>query len=612
MPLVPRELEITYGSIQVSDVELGNGVYNIAATAVSAWVTVGTYIRVYGSAFAANNGIFRVTAVTPTKITTDNSSSVLEGVSTARFGFVIGGTLPAGGDSIRRFPDSLVTFEKSQDTTGVLFSFSIQQDDEDDFIADANSVETAFKVPYQRLEIRQNGKVILNLDPGTGVNTGFNAAPQIVKREDDVAANTGRSRRYHVRIDFDLPADLYDQSGRRNSSVMVQFTPNDKRTAVFVGEWTASGASDSARGNYTANIGGYTAGVLSGFGGTWEKVDEDVEADETDKVVTFRRVHEEIISDQSSVGLDDDEIIQHEVFISRKKPAPGDTPKSVRRFGEINASYSAWIKKGVNPRTKYTSGLRNFLITRALQKFDASAGALVDENVEVDEPNNRLQVALTLLARIDNSARVQFKETSEVNLDFGEVLYPAWTGDPLSHYRFKGHVKYIKTVTSEERLLSGAAPAGGAGGGGGGGGAVGGFFAFPGGQVAGGGGGAGGLAAAFGFGQSGSSGGSFSIPPDPPSIPPGGNQGQQGEQGQQQDSPIEFVGLGEIKDVLLTQSTADTPIRLGSPSHHINVIDRRTVRVFQRIRQIPVPTNAVATQSAFGNTPQPGGPDGGN
>lgn len=451
--------------------------------------------------------------------------------------------------SLDRDIDELVSFGEGQNDGFFEFSFIISKSTEAAFIAEANAVETAFRTPRLRLQVKFASGNFLDFDPAASVNTGFNHAPRITKQQD--IADSNKSRRYSVRIEFELPADVHGTAGRRDSRVDVSFSPAEKRQLTITGSYTALEfpGSGSARAQYLSAIGAYVATITTALTGTWELVDESQEADDTDKVLDFRRVYDEILNNQSTVGTPDDaEIFKHDVSFSKARPAPGDTSEASRLL-EVQVRWNAFIKKGVDPFTKYTSALKEFLVNEAISQFGLSNVALVAETPTVSLADNRLSVTMTLLSPTGESSRIEFRKTVEVSDDIGNVLVPAWTGDKLSYHIFQGHEQVVCTVTKVERLLAGAVAAAGAGAGGG--------------AVGGGAGGGGGQVVQFGIGGGPGAGGAAAAAADCPAV------------------------AGAIW-VPLVPRTSETPIRIGTPARFIDVIDRTTVQVFQLAKPIDI------------------------
>jgi len=256
----------------------------------------------------------------------------------------------------------------------------------------------------------------------------------------------------------------------------------------------------------------------------------------------------EILNNQSAAGLPDDPyIFKHDVSFSKLRSAPGDTPEA-SRLQEIRVRYSAFVKKGVAPFSKYTASLKEFLVNEAISQFSLAGVALIAETPDVSLADNRLTVTMTILSPTGESSRLRFRKTVEVSKDVGNVLAEAWTGDPLSYHVFPGHERRICTVTKVERLLAGAGAAAGAGAGAG---AVGGGAGGGGGQVV--------------------------------QVGVGGGPGAVGAGAE--DCPV-------VPDAIWVPVTvprvSDTELRLGVPSRFIDVIDRTTVTVHQLAKPITI------------------------
>ena len=461
--------------------------------------------------------------------------------------------------------DDLVSYGDEQDVGFFEFSFVIRKPTLGAFLTERGLVEQAFRKPRQRLRVEFEGSDFKDLNPDDTVNTGFNHRPIITKRQE--MADGPRSLRYFVRVDYDLPADVHDEDGRQDSRVDVSFTASRKRTLTVTGTYTALTTEGSARIQYETNIGDYLVDLILEIGGPFEVVSESQEADETDKLLDFRIELREIIDDQSASGApDDSEIVDATLTISRLKPGPGDSPIA-RRLAEIVVNYSASVIKGVDLESKYENSLRDFLINKALGIFGVGQAALVAEQPEFDTAESRITVSMTLLAPVGNTARIEFTQTTEINDEFGVVIVPAWTGNAFAAHTFQGFRKKIRTVTNKERILNAApAPGGAVIGGAGGAAAAAAALGFGGGAggggvILGGGQGAAGLAAALGFG-----GGQAVQGALPPAAGGGGGD------------DCNFIGI--------SRRVSETPIRLGSPSHFLDVLDKTTITLEQCVAPV--------------------------
>lgn len=279
-PVVDRELLVTYGSVQVDNVEAGNGVYNLASSQPKDWIVVGIKVAFYNCSNSANNGLHTVTGVSGTAITTDNTSSVVEASSPGLAAFPVGGTSDFELTGIHRKSKEYPILEVSIDCVfaGVA--------DVATFDKYADAIETAFRVPDQRLRVVLDSTVIDDYNPSSesGGNTGFLQAPNISKPSDP--RDTGRSRFYTISVSMEMPADKPGDDGRRVAQESVVYDSARARTVTFSGQYTALGAN-GALAQYSASHTSYCTGRLVSYGGSavYEIVAEEASPDKEDKLL---------------------------------------------------------------------------------------------------------------------------------------------------------------------------------------------------------------------------------------------------------------------------------------------------------------------------------------
>ena len=355
------------------------------------------------------------------------------------------------------------------------YAFMIQKDDEDDFATEVKAVEDAFRVPRQDLKIILGSETLLELK--TSDNSGFNHDPEIIKRGE--IADSGRTRRYEVRVLVELPADLAGQAGRRDSVVEVEFDESRIRTVRITGTYTGIGVVD-AEAQYLANIDTYTGGILVGLTGTYQRTLRRYSHDDDDKVVDFEEVFNEIIFKESIAALDDPAIINQVLFVRRNRVAPGDSgfleasiqgeivrppPDAVfggaifdtRRLTRMTIEYEASIDSSVTTDlvSKWETTIRPFVLSQIKVVLGSDQGALVDEEPDFDFPANRIRARMEFLGVEAANARLEFQLKTERKDETGNVLVPVWDGNPLSKYLFQGPARRIFTVTETFRALVG-------------------------------------------------------------------------------------------------------------------------------------------------------------
>jgi len=476
MPNVTREWLITYGGLEIASVASGTGVYTMDA-APPAWVKVDTYIHFIECTNSANDGTYKVTAVSGNDITTDNSSSVSEAGSPGEGGF------PIGGSSEFLLQDK-IDLRDDYDARSVTCQVIVHSDSsveatsEREFVNRCASLEEAFRTPRQRLRVLHGSNVLFDLDPeaAAGKNTGFNQNPNATKADE---FDSGRTRMYNVTIDCEVPADLTGQAGRRTSSIEISYEPNRVKTMTITGRYTALDANN-ARAQYTAAIAAYVTTVQTNIPATnvWEKQTETYnQVDDTDKNVDFTLVYKDIAYDQSLGGRDHASIIGHSLRIRRNRIAPGDfqnvpggstgsgganQPNNLFGFGSsgsfiggfgragagggnnvqrlvtLTVEYDAWIdsEETQDLRSLWTNTVRPWLVQNLKDTLEGGQVAITEETPDFDYADNRISCTMTLLGA--KTSVVEFEVIWTQQDEFGWVMNPVWTGNPYSKFAYRG------------------------------------------------------------------------------------------------------------------------------------------------------------------------------
>lgn len=398
--------------------------------------------------------------------------------------------LTFGGSTARQI-DGYTIVEKDYTTAAFEFSFITTATSESAFATECKAVEDAFRKPRQDLVVTQGAATLLTLKQSD--NTGFDANPTIIKQGD--IGDTGRSRFYHVRIEFGLPADNLNLGFRRFSTVNVDYSPERQRTVTITGTYTAN-STDGVTGSfatYLANAPTYFTSVLTGIDNAakWDKIGEpQVERNETDKVTNFTVLYKEILFNQSSAGLDDAAIIDPTFVITVNRVAPGDSDNSSISFGGAGSggSFSTGaggadtgvMVGGSNPGRTQTSGsLRPIVITvNYTTGIDSTVikglQSMIDKWTNTIRPFiiSQVQVAgsvgLVLLDEAPNygdlyankfSATMTFNSyttsilsqrvTVSDQTNEGKSLRFVWSGNDFDYYEYKAGKVRLKTLTEE-------------------------------------------------------------------------------------------------------------------------------------------------------------------
>ncbi len=359
---------------------------------------------------------------------------------------VIGGTtenLIDGGYKIKRRSYTEFTVE---------FAVVIKEASEAALATAALALKDAFRLPDQRLLIEVDGNTIEDFDPAT--DSGFNQRGDVLK--DESFADTALSRRYIVSIELELPADLAGRGGRRDSTIQLAYSESRRRTLTVDTTYTALGGV-SAFDIYEANIDAYITSITTALGGTWELVVEDpIIRDDQNKTVTARQVWHDLIFNQSSAGLDDVDIKNQTLQITRGRVAPGDSDPSVRRFIEMEVNYEASINSELTTDlvSKWEGTILPFIMSKVQEVAGTSAVALVSSPPTFDFPNNRILARLKVFAVARGAKVLELRVTTEIRDITGYLLVAVWSGRKFDKHFMDGPARRIKTLTTQRRQLA--------------------------------------------------------------------------------------------------------------------------------------------------------------
>lgn len=396
------------------------------------------------------------------------------------------GSLTFGGSGARQI-EGWSLYENDYEKSAFEFSFVTTAATEAAFATEVAALEDGLRIPRQDLTVAQGSSTILSLKQSD--NTGLDAFPSIVKQGD--IADTGRSRFYKIRIEFQRPADNVSSSGRRYHTLNVEYDSARRRTLTISGTWTAYTGNSSSFTNYRNNIDALATTLEQQIDSTatWERIGEpQVELNTTDKILSFQAQYREILQNQSSGNLDDANIVDPVLIITRRKESPGDSdsPKLVITQGWIgiergegtvdtvalvNFSFGVLsqgqVQRPVTLDVTYTcsidqtktkalrsfwdSTIRPFIVT-TVGTVSQAAVTLVEEEPGFDHYGNRINAKMTFLAF--PSRLLRQKVTVEDKTSTGLVFVPIWTGNPFDYYEYPGPATRQRIYTEEREEIT--------------------------------------------------------------------------------------------------------------------------------------------------------------
>jgi hypothetical protein len=344
------------------------------------------------------------------------------------------------------------------------------------------SIERAFRTPRQSLTVSLSGSVLL-LAHHDDAEGGFNTEPQIRKIGD--VGDSGRSRRYTLRVSYETPADTATTSGLRESTINVDYDPSRIRTIRIAGVFTAVPGTTDARDVYEAAIAAHVASALLGLSVTTsEIVGEPVtEQDYDNKVLRFERTYRELIFGQGQDAANDDAAIVDQTlsvvrreFSEERSPTTAIiqgsgggvsgggsslvAPGTVQQLAAFDLHYECSIDNtsSTDLKAKY-DGLRSWLLSQFSGVFSQGTFALTVERVETDRVRNRILVDMTAEGSTKGADILSRTVTSEKRETPGLVFRGKWTGNPLDYYVYQGHDVVLRITTASARHLTTKDPA---------------------------------------------------------------------------------------------------------------------------------------------------------
>ena len=367
---------------------------------------------------------------------------------------VVYGAYTVGTTSGSVGPDGAVLLERSHERGSVEFSLLVTGATAALFAANCVATEAAFRLPFQDLTVEQSGESLLSaLQSGA---TALDPMPTITKREH--VADTGRSRRYTVRIEFGLPANTGAEPavGLRSQSVNVAYDPARRRTVTISGVFTAV-PSSTARAQYLSIVDSHCASILTALGvssSARELVEEpDTRHDTNNRLLEFTRVYEELVFSQGGAALDDPELVRQRLTVSTRREAPGDTP-TTERLVTASLSYDVWVDATATTAivAKYNS-IRSWLVEQMQAVFDGGSFAVTEEDADFHRDENRISVRMSGLGTAGGNPILEQRVTVDDDDQTGVEVVPAWSGDNLAAYHYPGPRIVVRTVTHQLKRL---------------------------------------------------------------------------------------------------------------------------------------------------------------
>lgn len=336
-------------------------------------------------------------------------------------------------------PNVYGPFVYNENEVEISFScnFLVTSSSESGLVSACASAEAALTEKNKDLLVSFGGTTELNFSHSG--NTGFSSRPHFTKLGNDLA--TGTSRAYSFSAAIQLPFTQSGYNCRREASFNVSYLPSRQKQVSFQMLYTCSPSSTSALTNYTSYGKTWAASILTGIGGNFELISERLQEEQERKIVNASLVYQEILTNQSTSGIDDTAIVNPQVSYScsiEQQAGKGITSGLTSNpLVRINITYSTTIDKtvaGTDLNTVYHQRVRPYLIQNAytvlgLNSFHSAGSYYVveSESKSIDNYNYTISGSLTILA-LQNGTIFTLTETISISENPNIVYKKIWDG----------------------------------------------------------------------------------------------------------------------------------------------------------------------------------------
>lgn len=364
-----------------------------------------------------------------------------------------------------------VTYHENEKELSISTSFLVTAASASALVIACQTAETALTEINKDFSMAFGGSSEFSLTHAG--NSGFNAKPTLNKLGSDLATETARP--YSFSVTIGLP---FSQSGyyyRREGSFTVDYASNRKRQVSFRVLYTASTVPATALVNYNATTGGgkwWAASILTGLGGTYELVSENISEDIERKIVTANLRYREILSNQSISGTNDANIVDPQLSLSvnyEQEIAVSETGTGFIKLPKAHVSVSFSCKVDHDQVTSesligdvYQIYVKPLIIDKVFDYLDMSDYQQTGRNYIVESEQKSFNVYdwsisanLSLLVIKTNDQVIELEESVTTTDDKGIVSEKLWNGvDETENVWSIGATKRISRTITVSKLSS--------------------------------------------------------------------------------------------------------------------------------------------------------------
>ena len=357
-------------------------------------------------------------------------------------------------------PNVYGAFQYNENEVQISFScnFLVTADSESALVTACQAAEKKLTEKNKDLTVVFGGTTELSFSHSG--STGFSSRPHLTKNAGVLA--TGTSRDYNFSVAIQLP---FTQSGydcRREAGFNVDYLPTRQKQVSFQMLYTCS-TSATAIANYTTYGKAWATTILTTIGGNFELISEHLQEEQERKIINASLVYKEILTNQSTSGVDDTSIVNPTVNYScsiEQQTGKGITSNLVSDpLVRIHLTYSTALDKtvvGSDLNTAYYQRVRPYLIQNAytvlgLSSYKSSGRNYIveSENKNIDNYNYHISGSLSFIALKSLTTILQLTESVSITDNPNIVFKKLWNGQDYTFNMYSvGKIMMLqRTVT---------------------------------------------------------------------------------------------------------------------------------------------------------------------
>lgn len=363
-----------------------------------------------------DSALSRLYQISVSGVTTPNSPPQTSNLSFTYGAVTVAGTLSGGVLSLYE----VHTISRDQDTFTLSASVLVKAANAATLAASCVALETAFTTRRLDLAVTMGGATILDLKHSD--NSALNTTSSIEKQGSPVDSEL--SRLYLVSVSGEIPTKAA-LSALRSFNYDIVFTPSRKTSVTVSGTYTAV-VGTAAAAKYLASIDARVSTITTALGGTWELISETYTPDDTDQVVEFERIYQEIFYADAStlyaIG------IRNQTLTVNSDKVGSEGLKDERKLLNIVASYSASLDSevivGLSETELWEGTIKPYIITE-IEKVAKTQIAIVKQSINYDVVENRIEAGIE--ARAKNVSDILAHTVSATDdIDMGKIIARVW------------------------------------------------------------------------------------------------------------------------------------------------------------------------------------------